>query len=317
MTSFAEELITLDNGIEGQAIRVDSANPVNFFESMSKPDAMARIGIEGQLFLPPGEGPFACVIVVPGSLGVAPSHIHKALLLTDAGIATCVIDPFGARAVTSTVANQTQYSFAASAYDVLATARLLATRDDVDEARIGAQGHSRGGSAVMSAAVTHFADAAGGPRLHSVYAAYPWCGQQFLVPALGETVVRAVIGDRDEWCLPQQVQAQIHAMCLAGGDATFKLFDGAQHSFDRDTPIEMVDDAKVSPSAPTVYIGFDGAFYHPLTGEADPALTDRDLMVYALKAGYGKVGARIGSEGDVAARFHDDMMTFWRGQLCA
>ena len=38
------------------------------------------------------------------------------------GIAALVIDPFGARAVTSTVANQTQFSFAASAFDVLAAA---------------------------------------------------------------------------------------------------------------------------------------------------------------------------------------------------
>ena len=71
--------------------------------------------------------------------------------------------------------------------------------------------------------------------LHAVYAAYPWSGQQFERPDVGKTIVRSVIGDRDEWCLPQQVQGHMHAMRLCGCDASFKLFPGAQHSFDRDT----------------------------------------------------------------------------------
>ena len=84
---------------------------------------MPRITIDGQLFLPSGAsgaGRLPLVIVVPGSLGVAPVHLTHAETLTSAGLAAFVLDPFGARGVTSTVSNQTQYSFAASAYDVLA-----------------------------------------------------------------------------------------------------------------------------------------------------------------------------------------------------
>jgi dienelactone hydrolase len=257
------------------------------------------------------------VIVVPGSLGVAPSHLAHAEALTNEGIGALVIDPFGARAVTSTVANQTQYSFAASAYDVLAAYEVLACRADIDAARIGAQGHSRGGSAVVTAAMRRFADAVVGANrgLAAAYAAYPWCGHQFLDPAIGSTRLRAVIGDRDEWCLPQQVQAHVHAMRLRGGAASVRIFAGAQHSFDRDTPVELVADASVAPSAPTAYIADDGAFVHPLTGEPDAALSDRELMIYAMKAGYGKRGARIGSEGTIAAEFRADMVRFWREAL--
>lgn len=82
---------------------------------------------------------------MPGSLGVAPANPHNAELLTSAGMAACVIDLFGKRGVTSTVANQAQYSFAASAWDLVATLLQLAARGEVDPARIGAQGHSRGG----------------------------------------------------------------------------------------------------------------------------------------------------------------------------
>ena len=308
--------VVLRNGIAGQAVRIPTANPAGFYQAMSEPDEMPATEILGSLFLPPGGGPRPVVIVVPGSLGVAPSHVAKADYLTDAGIACCVIDPFGTRGVTSTVANQAQYSFAASAWDVLATARALAPRADIDATRIGAQGHSRGGSAVLSAAcMTPLVGPARSPSLRAVYAAYPWSGMQFARPDVRDTVVRSVIGERDEWCLPQQVQAHMHAMTLLGCDATFRLFAEAQHSFDRDTPVELVADASVAPGAPTTYIREDGALVHPLTGEADPGLGELEVMRYSVKSGYGRRGARIGTQGDQARAFHEDMMEFWRSVL--
>jgi len=315
---FRDRAITFAGGCTGRPVDIETWNPRNYHQAISTPDAMPRGIIDGQLFLPADlRDRVPCVIVVPGSLGVAPSHLAHAETLVQQGIAAFVIDPFGARNVSSTVANQAQYSFAASAADVLAAVRVLAGVAEVDDRRIGAQGHSRGGSAVLTAATRRFADAIadGQSRLRAVYAAYPWCGHQFLDPDVGDTVIRAVIGDRDEWCLPQQVQGHVQAIRLRGGAASVRIFDGAQHSFDRQTPVEMVPDAAVSPGAPTVFIADDGAFVHPLAEVPDPELVDRDLMVYALKAGYGRKGARIGSTGDQPAAFRADMIQFWTGQL--
>ena len=314
--SLTDGQVVLGNGIAGETLRIPTADPTGFHQAISEPDAMPPTEILGSLFLPPGEGPWPVVIVVPGSLGVAPSHVAKADLLTEAGIACCVIDPFGTRGVTSTVANQAQYSFAASAWDVLAAAAVLVEHADVDAARIGAQGHSRGGSAVLSAAC--MAPLVGSERaseLAAVYAAYPWSGMQFLRPDVGGTVVRSVIGDLDEWCLPLQVQAHMHAMVLCGCDASFRLFPNTHHSFDRPTPVEFVPDASTSPGAPTIYIRDDGALVHPVTGEADPGFTERDAMIYQVKSPYGRRGARIGTAGDQARAFHEDMMAFWTAAL--
>jgi dienelactone hydrolase len=315
---FRDRTIVFANGSRGLDLEVATADPANHHAVLTTPAALPPRTIDGKLFLPTApRARHPAVIVVPGSLGVAPSHLAHAEALTDAGIAAFVIDPFGARSVTSTVANQTQYSFAASAYDVLAAFEAIAARPDIDATRVGAQGHSRGGSAVMTAATRRFADAVVGRSrgLAAVYAAYPWCGQQFLDPDVGQTVVRAVIGDRDEWCLPQQVQGHVLAIRLCGGAASIRIFAGAQHSFDRATPIELVTDASVAPAAPTTYIADDGAFVHPLTGVADASLTDRDVMVYGMKAGYGRRGARIGTEGTLAAEFRADMMRFWKDTL--
>ena len=345
--SLTDGPVVLENGIAGEVLRIPTADPTGFHQAISEPGAMPATEILGSLFLPAGEGPWAVVIVVPGSLGVAPSHVAKADLLTEAGIACCVIDPFGTRGVTSTVANQAQYSFAASAWDVLATAAVLVEHADIDAARIGAQGHSRGGSAVLSAACmaplvgperspapgacaaeTGCAGVPAGirlaapascssPELAAVYAAYPWSGMQFLRPDVGRTVVRSVIGDLDEWCLPLQVQAHMHAMTLCGCDASFRLFPNTHHSFDRDTPVELVPDASVSPGSPTVYVNDDGALVHPVTGKPDPGFTERDAMIYQVKSPYGRRGARIGTAGDQARAFHEDMMAFWTAALCS
>jgi dienelactone hydrolase len=129
-----------------------SASPVNYHRSSASLE-MPPITIDGKLFMPASgqrasAGKWPLVMIVPGSLGVAPSHVAHAETLTRAGFATFVLDSFGARGVTSTVANQTQFSFAASAYDVLAAWKVLAGLPGIDASRIGAQGHSRGGSAV-------------------------------------------------------------------------------------------------------------------------------------------------------------------------
>jgi len=314
---FRDQAITFANGAAGVDITIPSASPTNYHHVIAGRD-IAKVELDGKLFVPPAAkraaGKLPLVIVVPGSLGVAPSHVTHAETLTDNGIAAFVLDNFGGRNVTSTVANQTQFSFAASAYDVLAAWAVLSDHPGIDGARIGAQGHSRGGSAVLTAATRRFADAVigKGRGLTAILAAYPWCGHQFVDPRVGTSEVRVLIGDADEWCSPMQAQGHIQALRLAGSSASMRLFAGAQHSFDRGAEIVNVPDAAVSPAAPTTYIADDGAFIHPVEGTPNPALVDRDLMVYGLKAGYGRKGARIGSRGGDDKLFRDDMMSFWR-----
>jgi dienelactone hydrolase len=317
---FRDRIISFANGSKGQDIEVPSANPSNYHQAISRPAEMARVTIDGKLFLPLSAGParqLSLVILVPGSLGVAASHLAHAETLIGIGVAVFVLDPFGGRGVGSTVANQTQFSFAASAFDVLAAWKVLSTRAEIDAERIGAQGHSRGGSAVLTAATRRFADAVigRGRGLKAVLAAYPWSGHQFLDPSVGDTEVRILMGDRDEWCSPMQVQGHVQAMRVAGGKAALRLFAGAAHSFDRGTPVERVEGAAVALGTPTAYLADDGAFIHPLQTTPDPRLVDRDLMVYGLKAGYGTKGASIGTKNEEAGLFRADMVEFWRRTL--
>ncbi len=303
-------------GFTVERLSIDSANPVNFHEAMSPAGPPARLHIGALLALPPGHAPHPTVIIVPGSAGVSANHVRHAVTLVNHGFAVCLVDPFGARAVTSTVANQAQYSFAASAYDVLATLDVLVAHPAVDAARVSAQGHSRGGAAAVMAAMRPFARAVvGDAGLAGVYAAYPWCGQQFRRPDTGRTVVRAIIGDQDQWCSVMAVQAQVHAIELAGGRASLRVVPGAHHSFDRFEEVHTIAEARVSPSAPVEYLADDGAMIDPATGEPDPARTDLHQFRYALEAGFGRQGAAIGGRDGQQAVFDADMLAFHRAVL--
>lgn len=314
-SQFKDQHIEFQNGVIGQSMSFESSNPINYADMISGGADTSTLKIDSQLFLPPKpiDTPTPLVIIVPGSVGVAVSHLSHAETLTDLGIAAFVIDPFGARSVSSTVANQTQFSFAASAFDVLAATQLVAGLPGIDSTRIGAQGHSRGGTAVLSAAMQTLSAAIpdGRTELQAVYSVYPWCGHQFLNADIGNVRVRIVIGERDNWCSPQQAQGYAQAIRLAGGDVSFRLFAEAEHSFDRQPPIETTPDAAVAPHAPTVYISDAGAMIHPVTGLEDANATDRDFMVYGLKAGFGVTGASLGGQGNQPALFKDDMSKFW------
>ena len=298
--------------MEGLNVDVPSANPLNYHQAVNDPGGCEPVVVDGKLFLPPADRPLPLVMVVPGSLGVGESHVGHAETLLAAGYAVFVLDPFGPRSVESTVANQTQYSFAASAFDVLSALMVLADHRAVDPERISAQGHSRGGSAVLTAATRRFADpiVGDGLALAGAYAVYPWCGHQFTDSAVGPTRVRAIVGDRDDWLSVQQVQAQVQAIGLAGGDASLRVVSGAGHSFDRYEAVHELPEASVAPSAPTTYIDDDGAMVDPRTGRPDAALTDRDMFLAAIDAGLGRLGAHIGSIGDQPDLFRADMLAF-------
>lgn len=303
--------LTID-GVRGAHIPITSANPVNFHHAIRDPTGADAVTIDSLAFIRSGA---PLVIVVPGSAGVGPNHLAHVHTLVGAGYSSCVIDPFGGRSVTSTVANQAQYSFAASAFDVLATLRTLVARTDVDPTRVAAQGHSRGGAAVIMAAARQLADAVVGPELAfaGVYAAYPWCGQQFERPSFGSTAVRAIVGDIDDWLSVVHVQAQIASMRAAHVNASMRIVRGAGHSFDRDTELAEVTDARVSPHAPIEYLADDGSMIDPYTGVADPARVDRDQFVDARRNGFGRLGAHMGSaDPSQPALFRDDMLAFYR-----
>ncbi|RJG05631.1 hypothetical protein D3870_06005 [Noviherbaspirillum cavernae] len=316
---FAQTPLTLSNGIQGTVVNVPSRDPVDY-GPLLKGELGKEVTLTAQLFMPKNaRGPIPAVIVTPGSGNIGPHHIAHAATLTSAGIAALVLDPFTARKVTSTVADQSLVSWAASTYDVFAAIKVLRAQAGIDGARIGATGGSRGGTAVMMAASAPLSNAILGPGkgLSAVVAGYPWCGAQFHSAKLADKASLLVLqGDKDDWVSVQQCQDATHAMKIAGQNVSMKLFPGALHSFDREgVPRTPIPEAVTSTIYPTVYMDDAGHYYNMRTGKVDPALTKAVFDTYAVKGGFLRKGVTIGSDGTQAAEFSQEMLDFFKDRL--
>ena len=317
--AFAERPLTLTDGTIGELVSFSSANPVDY-APLLRGDLGSRVQLNGQLFRPAkAQRPLAAIVMVPGSGGIGTHHLVQAAALTGAGFAVLLIDPFRGRGIMDTIADQGRLSWAASSYDVIAATRFLRRQSGIDARRIGAAGSSRGGTAVMMAAMRPLSDAHLGPQqgLRAVVAGYPWCGTQFRKARLsGGTSLLLLSGDHDDWVSLQQCQGAVHALAAAGDDAGMMIFPGARHAFDRaDVPPTRLPQAPTSTTYPTVYMDEAGRYFDLRTGRVDTALTSADFVRAAIAGGFVHIGVTIGSEGTQAADYVTELVAFFRARL--
>ena len=316
---FASTPAVLPSGMRGAIVAVPTRNPVDYGHAI-RGDLGTAVSLTAQLFLPPETvGRVPAVIIVPGSGGIGPHHLEQAGELLSAGLAVLVLDPFYARGIGNTIADQGRLTWAASAYDVLAALTYLRSRREIDTKRIGAVGSSRGGTAVMMAIAAPFSDAivGQGNGLRAVVAGYPWCGTQFRSARLTKRAALLVMqGDRDDWVSVQQCQDAVHALSVAGGDAKMKIFTGGLHAFDRSgVPPTRIETAVTSTIYPTVYMDDAGRYFDLRSGDVDPSLKASDFASKSIAGGFLHKGVTIGTTGTQAAEYVSEMVRFLKSQL--
>lgn len=318
-SSFSSTPVTLANGIAGAPIHFTSHSPVDFAQLIGG-NSGPEVALSAQLFLPQNATkPVPAVILIPGSGNLGANYFAHAATLTSNGIAALLVDPFTGRGIKDTVADQNQFSFAASAYDTLAALQFLRSRPEIDATRIGATGGSRGGTAVLLAAAEPLSHAVLGknPGLKAVVAGYPWCGLQFRSSRLSANAAVLILsGDGDNWVNPLQCQGQAIATERTGASISMKIFPAAMHSFDREgvPPTEFPKAIKAT-RLPTFYMDDSGHFYDLRTDQVNPALTPDTVFVYASKNGLLDRGATIGSSGTQAQEYSSEMLGFFRERL--
>jgi dienelactone hydrolase len=112
--------------------------------------------VEGYLMIPPGKGPFAGVVFVPGAGGTRDTWLIQAADLAARGAVTLALStpflqnqplPGGLGPI-----YQYRIGFVESVLDIRRALDLLAARHDVDPHRLGVVGHSLGGAVVAATA---------------------------------------------------------------------------------------------------------------------------------------------------------------------
>jgi dienelactone hydrolase len=303
----------LANGIAGKIVQFESRNPKNFEDIVAKA-AVPAVTLDALLFAPTGPAPKGAVIIIPGSGGVAESNLLHANALTSAGLAVLVVDPFTARGISDTIADQSGFSFAASSYDVLAAAKYLAGQG-LDPRQVGAMGYSRGGIAVLMAASAQLASVVlgEGKALGAVLGAWPWCGFQFQDARTAPTAVRFDIADRDTWVSPVQCQAWAAAMRASNPKVTVRLFENADHGFGYNVPMREIPNAIHAHGAPILYLDNEAHYLDWYSGAALSGKTDLDLRKSA--APWIGRGVRAGTKPGQTDAFIADMVDFFAKSL--
>ena len=294
---FRDRNITFANGSVGQNIDIPSANPRNYYQAISRPAEMAPVTIDGKLFLPPGasgKGPLPLVIVVPGSLGVAPSHVgarrdvhrHRHRRLRARSLRGARHRLHGRQPDAVFVRRQRLRRAGRLEGTERAAARSM-------PARIGAQGHSRGGSAVLTAATRRFADPAIGAGTRAASRARRLSLERPPVPRPERGHHR---GARSDGRSRRVVLADAGAGPRAGDPAGRRPRPRCGSSpAPRTASIaarRAAHRGRLRLARRAHHLSRRRRRLHPSArGHARPELVDRDLMVYGLKAGYGGKGA--------------------------
>ena len=195
--------------------------------------------VPGWELRPEGDGPFAAVVLLHTCHGVSKSTHAWARWFRDRRYVALIVDSWAARGIGNECDEKTPDVPSTERFDDTAGAlRFLHAQRFVDPNRIGVIGWSNGG--VFSIAVVN------GPSLErarrrgvtleppgfaAAIAVYPG-GCYSLVNELVTRPLLVLMGDADDWTLPDPCVEMVANMRRRGADATIVLYPGAVHYFD-------------------------------------------------------------------------------------
>jgi len=221
----------------------------------STPPASGPMSIPVEVMKPPGDGPFAAVVMMHDCSGLGPrssgSPKRWAKILVDEGYVVVLPDSFSTRGFPGGVC--TDHSGrrsevraivrARDAYEALDYARSLPY---VDRARIGIMGGSHGGASTLATlGVRRALDA---PRFVAGVALYPGCNPD--APYRPGAPLLILAGEKDDWTPAERCARLAERARNAGHAVAIKVYPGAHHGFDSASPLRHVE-ARVNASSPT------------------------------------------------------------------
>ena len=225
----------------------DSKNPFNFYDIFKRVDKIEDQQVFGVLSIPISEGEenFPLVVGFAGSKNWSSHHYGYLKRYYENGFATLAIHSFKSRKVESTVGEQASVTTAMMIADAFAAINKVSKDYRINSSKIGITGWSLGGGVALFTAWKPIQEALS-PNIK--FAAhlpiYPPC---IAIPdefEFTDAPIHILIGEYDNWVPADACTEFIGKMKDYGySNAELTIYPESHHSFDREGPVVMVENA--------------------------------------------------------------------------
>jgi dienelactone hydrolase len=232
---------------------------------------------------PQGDGPFPAVVIMHDCSGLGPrssgAPMRWANELLKRGFAVALPDSFSTRGFPDGVCldaspNRSDVGPDRRVADAYQAFAYLRTLPYVDGARVGIMGGSHGGSTTLASIVAAINDSDPSAQakhngFKAAIALYPGCAVRYgdwrtVRPAAGSpdltrrymgvfkpvAPLLILTGEKDDWTPAEPCLKLVESAHGAGYAAAIKIYPGAHHSFDSNTPLRYVA-SRVNGNSPT------------------------------------------------------------------
>ena len=164
----------------------------------------------------------------------------------DMGLATFELKSFASREITSTVGTQVEVTSAMMIVDAYKALSALFNDPRIDSDHIAITGWSLGGSVALFSAWKPLRNAI---TSHLTFKAhlpiYPPCIVDMESYEFTDSPIHILIGELDNWVPAKPCEDLVDNIRAAGGNAQITVYPGAHHSFDRQSPLEIMPDGYI------------------------------------------------------------------------
>lgn len=282
------------------------------FQSLTLPDSAFLRGdptagkpvtLSAELRVAQGTGKLPLVVLMHGSSGIG-SNIHTwARLLNAMGVSTLALDSMTGRGLTTVGADQGALGRLNFVLDIYRALGIAAKHPRVDPSRVAVMGFSRGGQAVLYAALSRFHKQwnTSGVRFVGYVPFYPACVTRYV----GETEVEAAPiavfhGTKDDYNEIAPCKGYLERLKAAGRDAVMHEYAEGEHGFDVPTLFGKTVHAKTSQTGRRCKVAeaADGTL---INEETKAPFTYKDTCVQLGPHVGGNVAATAAAELEVSA----------------
>lgn len=233
------------------------------------------------------------VIIVHGSGGNNSGHENWARAFNRMGVATFVMDSFSGRGLTQVSTDQDRLGRFNMALDAFRAQEMLAAHPRIDPERIALIGGSRGGTAVLYAAMRRFQKMwAPSFKAAAHFPLYASCYQQIDEDQDVVGRIHGFSGEADNYVDYRVCAAYFKRMKEAGKNADLDTFPGVHHSYDN----------VLSKAEPTPSQGAQSQFGCPTREEKGVLVNQLSKQPFSYKDACVTMNPNVGHSPDATAK---------------